>query len=105
MIGQSISPLGQTVTLTLQEKDPRLANTCRSVEAFVGSTPELNGGSWSVLLLSTFNNQPEAQTSKAFRNSPAAFRVSTQEILMNDSTFWSLPQSAQPAVIAHELGH
>ena len=76
-----------------------------AVESTLCKVEELVNLTVPVTALADFDRLPEAQASTAMKDTPAAFRLSTGEILINDRTFRLLDGREQRAMIAHETAH
>lgn len=90
--------------MILNENDKKLESVCRAFELHVKDADALSNLSLEVELLPNFNDLPESSI-EAIRDSPAAYRKSSNKIYVNNSTFFSFNEDVQGAFIAHEIGH
>jgi len=87
--------------MKLIESDNRLSTSCRAMELSVHSVSELRD---LVLPVSLIDLATLAEMSDVYVNTNAAYRKSTQEVLINNS-FFQLTSLEQHGVLAHEVAH
>lgn len=85
--------------------DQLLENACRKLENALESVSDLASINLDVELLDSFEELPESSLSVEYCSSPAAYRSSTDQILVNGSKYFELTKDEQVAVLAHEIGH
>src|SRR5262245_3943906 len=87
--------------MKLVESDPSLAAVSRSVEGRLQNVSCLAAVEIPIVLLPNFNDLGHPASPR----DPAAYRRSTQNILVNGKVFPSYSTEAAQFALAHEIGH
>ncbi len=91
--------------MILRETHSSLLCVCRAVERKTSTIGVLSALDVKVELLSSFDNEPDAQITQTIRNNPAAYSKHRGWILVNGRCFFKLPNNLQEIVLIHEAGH
>jgi hypothetical protein len=92
------------MAIDITNTDNRLIGHCEALIRTLANVNILNGFSPTVVIHPNFESLPES-AQDAIRRSPAAFRNTSQELLINEAIFFPLDADTQIAVMAHEIGH
>lgn len=88
--------------IVLVESSPVLEDLCRSIERRLAQKADTAGLVLPVEMLDNFDDVPEASLQPL---SPMGYLPSGRKILVNAATVGTVPASALPGALAHEIGH